>query len=182
MDSYSPEPIEPSSSLKLSAAAEELLWDVYNLARPVRFILAIFMSMMAASCLWGAYAITSEFRHWIAWAFAVVLLEPVGIAALLAAVFLVVPGSGLGRWFAGSIRRAQSGSWRHCSLWLGPGNRTCLVGVGDVETSTLTSREPLNTTLQTLGGAVLDVAQRVHELAASRHVVCEAQRRERGRE
>ena len=109
MDSYSPEPIEPSTSPRLSAEAEELLWDVYNLPRPVRFICSVVMSLMAFSCLWGAYAITSEFRHWIALAFAVVLLEPVGIAALLAAVFLLAPGSALGRWFAGSIRRAEFG-------------------------------------------------------------------------
>jgi len=109
MDSYSPEPIEPSGSPRLAAQAEELLWDVESLPRVIRFACSIFMLLMAASCLWGAYAITAEFRHWVAWAFAVILLEPVGIAALLAAVFLLAPSSSLGRWFAGAIRRAQFG-------------------------------------------------------------------------
>ncbi|SRR6266851_2264438 len=109
MDDYSPEPIEPSGSSRLAAEAEELFWSVDNLPRTARVLWSIFMLVMAWSCLWGAYAITSEFRHWVAWAFAVILLEPIGIAALLAAVFLLAPSSGLGRWFAGSIRRAKFG-------------------------------------------------------------------------
>ena len=109
MEDYTPVPIEPSGSSRLAAEAEELSWDVDSLPRTARIFSSIFMLLMAWSCLWGAYAITSEFRHWIAWAFAVILLEPIGIAALFASVFLLVPNSGLGRWFAASIRRAKFG-------------------------------------------------------------------------
>jgi hypothetical protein len=109
MNDYSPEPIEPTGSSRLAAEAEELLWDVDSMSRLARVLWSVFMLLMAWACLWGAYAVISEFQHWVAWAFAVVLLEPIGIAALLAAVFLLAPGSGLGRWFAGSIRRARFG-------------------------------------------------------------------------
>jgi hypothetical protein len=109
MDDFSSGAIEPSGSSRRAAEVEDLFWDVDNLPRVARISCSLFMLLMAWSCLWGAYAITSNFHHWVAWAFAVVLLEPIGIVALLAAVFLLAPSSGLGRWFAASIRRAQFG-------------------------------------------------------------------------
>jgi hypothetical protein len=106
---HAPEPIEPTGSSRLAEEANDLLDEVENLSQVGRVCGSIVMLIVATACLWGAYAITAEFRHWVAWAFAVVLLEPVGLAAAFAAVFLVAPNSSLGRWFAGSLRRAKIG-------------------------------------------------------------------------
>jgi hypothetical protein len=105
---FSPRPIEPAGSPRLAADAMELMSEVGELSLGARLFWAAFMLLMAWSCLWGAYAIT-RFHHWVPWAFAIVLLEPIGITALLAAVFLIAPSSGIGQWFAGAIRRAKFG-------------------------------------------------------------------------
>lgn len=92
--------------------------QVADLSLGARLFWAALMLLMAWSCLWGAYAIT-RFHHWVPWAFALVVLEPIGITALLAATFLSAPGSGIGRWFAGAIQRARLGLLALLSVMVG---------------------------------------------------------------
>ena len=108
MADFSSEPIEPTGSSRLVEEAEGLLWDVYDLSRVARVLCSVFMLMMAWSCLWGAYAIT-QFHHWVAWAFSIVLLRASWGLAALCSGFTELTGANLGRGDAGAIRRAQFG-------------------------------------------------------------------------
>jgi hypothetical protein len=109
MNEFSPEPIAPGVASRRNDEAQDLLSQMAGLSLGARLALAAFMAAMAWSCLWGGFALTSAFHHWIAWAFALVLFEPVGITALLAAVLLVAPASGIARWFAITLRRTRFG-------------------------------------------------------------------------
>ena len=106
MAEYTPAPIEPKPWFRSGEHIEKLLEEIRALQGWQRFGLAIAMGCTASSLLWGAYAIT-RLHHWVALAFAMLLLEPLGVFAALAAAYCLSPNSGAGQWFGLALRRAQ---------------------------------------------------------------------------
>jgi hypothetical protein len=106
MIEYTPTPIEPKPWFRSSQGVDHFLEEIRMLSGWQRFALALAMGGVAGSLLWGAYAIT-RLQHWVAVAFAVLLLEPLGAFAALAAVYSLSPTSAAGRWLGVALRRAM---------------------------------------------------------------------------
>jgi predicted permease len=102
----SSEPIEPGGSAgTLPVHAEALLNNVSRLHVVVRFALAVLCGLLSWACFSGA-ARFFEYKHWISWVVILLLLEPMGIAMALGAVFFIAPQSRLSRWFMAALSRA----------------------------------------------------------------------------
>lgn len=74
-----------------------------------RLLLAAYLAVGAVGGLYGGYTLAHEVRHWLAWAFAFVVLEPIGITCLFALAALIAPNSiaaELLRWSAPRAKRA----------------------------------------------------------------------------
>src|SRR6266850_7126094 len=76
-----------------------------------RLLLTVYMIIGAFGGLFGSHTVLSEFSHsWIAWAIALVVLEPVGLACGLGLVVLVFPESKVAAWFTSTVKRAKIAS------------------------------------------------------------------------
>ena len=76
--------------------------------RLFRLLVAVYLVAIGATCLWGGHAII-QLGHWIAWAFALLLLEPLGVTLVVAGLFAASPSMGVQRWFVRSLPRAKLG-------------------------------------------------------------------------
>lgn len=106
MTDYTPTPIEPRKWLQSSNGVDPVFQEIRDLTARQRVQLAIVMGCVAVVFFWGAYAIT-RLHHWVALAFAVLLLEPLGVLAALAAAYCLSPSGVVGRWFEVAVRRAK---------------------------------------------------------------------------
>ena len=99
-------PINPEPLLRRHPLVEGLIDEVTDYTLSVRVVIGILMMAAAWTFFWSAFVIT-RFDHWVPWAFAVGLFEPLGVVSLLAALFMVWPNSALGQWFARAVSRAR---------------------------------------------------------------------------
>ncbi|MGH9318245.1 MAG: hypothetical protein ACRD1P_14195, partial [Thermoanaerobaculia bacterium] len=72
-----------------------------------RVVVVIYLLLGGVGSLWGSYALMREVHHWAAWAFALLVLEPVAAASLLCIGVLLVPESFFAEFLAGALRRAK---------------------------------------------------------------------------
>jgi hypothetical protein len=105
----SPAPIEPDSAAhSLPPQAQVLLDEVSRLPAIARLGIAAVFGLLSWACFFGAAGL-SEYKHWVPWAFILLLLEPMGVALALGTVFFVAPQSRLSRWFTVALFRAGAG-------------------------------------------------------------------------
>jgi hypothetical protein len=107
MDRFSPEPIEPGTPLKPRMV--QLLLEWRSSPRRLRATLSVYLSLAAVGCLYGGYAISVGVPGLASWLCTLLILEPLGIACLLAVTFLYVPNRVLGNLLA-----AVSSARRFC--------------------------------------------------------------------
>ncbi len=74
---------------------------------PGRLFFAALMALTADFCLSGAYFLM-QVHHWIPWAVALLLLEPLGVFSAFAVAFLIAPDSFVADWFAFFVARAKA--------------------------------------------------------------------------
>src|SRR5450755_3222885 len=94
---------------RTAAEIEGLALGIESSSWVTRIVLAIAAAAAGAVILWGSFAVVEEFHHWVAWTFALVLLEPCGIVSLLAAAFFIAPRSRLALWLRESLPRMKLG-------------------------------------------------------------------------
>ena|ERR1700731_2199837 len=94
---------------RAAAEIEGLALRIESSSWAMRIALAVASGAAGAGILWGSVAVVEEFHHWIAWAFALLLLEPCGIVALVAAAFFIAPRSRPALWLRGSLPRMKLG-------------------------------------------------------------------------
>jgi hypothetical protein len=93
---------------RAAAEIEGLALGIESSSWATRIALAAASTAAGAGILWG-FAVVEEFHHWVAWTFALLLLEPCGIVALVAAAFFIAPRSRLALWLRGSLPRMKLG-------------------------------------------------------------------------
>jgi hypothetical protein len=70
--------------------------------------------------LYGGYALAHEIHHWIAWAVALIIVEPIGLGCLLALGALFSPDSLAAHIFNSHLRRLQMSTLILGIVWVGP--------------------------------------------------------------
>jgi len=99
------EPIEPGESANPIGA--RLISELRAAPIRVRMILPVYLVLGASGGLYSGYALTDSYSNWISWAISLFILEPIGIASLLALLVIVFPESAFSSMLAHALRRAR---------------------------------------------------------------------------
>src|SRR6202040_790139 len=101
------EQITPETPRERPELVSALIAEVKSTPLVTRWFFAMLMAFVAWSCLGGAYLL-AQIHHWVPLAVAFLVLEPLGVAAAFAVVFLVAPDSAVADWFAFFFTRAKA--------------------------------------------------------------------------
>jgi hypothetical protein len=71
-----------------------------------RIVLPIYLLISGVGGLYGGCALTSAYSNWLTWSVALLIVEPVGVASLLALWIMVFPDSRLTGFFDRALGRA----------------------------------------------------------------------------
>src|SRR5258708_35059467 len=74
-----------------------------------RIVFILYLVLGAFGGLSGGYLLIHETRHWVPWAVALTIIEPVGIACCVSLLALIAPESVFATFLQGAIRRATIG-------------------------------------------------------------------------
>jgi hypothetical protein len=111
------EPLQPGEPIPPNVELLRTEW----LAAPLRF--RLFMTLYLVVAAWGGlvggHLLTSAFSNWLTWSVTLLILEPVGVTAVAALIFLYWPNS----WVAGLLGKAL-GRAKVATLIVG----ACVVG------------------------------------------------------
>lgn len=99
------EPIEPNESANPIGA--RLISELRVAPVSVRIILPVYLIVSSGGGLYGGYALTDAYSNWITWAISLLILEPIGMASLLALVVIVFPHSTFSTLLAHALERAK---------------------------------------------------------------------------
>jgi MFS family permease len=83
-----------------------------------RFLLLVYVVPGAFGGLYGGYLLAHEVRHWAAWLFAFLVLEPIGITCLLAIPAILAPDSAAAQFLDWSVPRARRAAILFLGLFL----------------------------------------------------------------
>ena len=98
-------PIEPGEDVDPIGA--RLLAELRAAPLRQRLILPIYLLISTFGGLYGGYALTSAYSNWITWSVSLLILEPVGIASLLALIVMIFPESAFSSMLARALNRAK---------------------------------------------------------------------------
>ena len=76
-----------------------------------RVFLVVILMVGVIGGLGGGFVLSREVHHWAAWAFALLFLEPVGLACLLSLVAFAAPDSFAAHFLDGALRRASRAAY-----------------------------------------------------------------------
>jgi|GEM_PF-4382040 len=102
-----PESLAPNTT----PVTTRLLAEWHEATLRVRAILVLYLSIGAWGGLYGGIALSREFHNAWAWAASFLILEPIGLACLLALVSIVFPNSAVTELLAGALSRARLALW-----------------------------------------------------------------------
>ena len=105
MAEFSAAPIEPGPGR--SPEVEELLSTWANLRLPAKILIGSYAFLGGMGSLYASQVLVREVHHWGAWAFAILVLDPIAAAGLLCVAMLIAPHSFLASLLASAIRRAK---------------------------------------------------------------------------
>jgi hypothetical protein len=97
----------PEATGDRSERVSALITEVKSTPVAPRWFFAALMAFVAWSCLSGAYLL-AQVHYWVPLAIAVLILEPLGVAAAFAVVFVIAPDSVVADWFAFFFTRAKA--------------------------------------------------------------------------
>ena len=95
-----------------------LVLDAESASWLSRLLIALVFAGAGLASIAGGYALTRA-GHWSFWVITLLVLEPVGIVGLVAAVFVLAPRSTASRWLSGTLPRAKQGLTLLLIAWLG---------------------------------------------------------------
>jgi hypothetical protein len=72
-----------------------------------KVVLVVYLVLGGAGSLYTSYFLFREAHHWTAWAFSILILDPIAVASVLCLIVLAWPRSALGELLAGALRRAR---------------------------------------------------------------------------
>src|SRR3989442_7653631 len=95
-----------------------LVLDAESASWLSRLLIALVFAGAGLASIAGGYALTRA-GHWSFWVITLLVLEPVGIVGLVAAVFVLAPRSTASRWLSGTLPRSKQGLTRLLTAWRG---------------------------------------------------------------
>jgi len=99
------EPIEPEGASDPIGA--RLRAELREAPLRLRIVLPIYLGIGAFGGLYGGYALTSAYSNWITWPISLLILEPIGVASLLALAVMVSPSSAFAVMLTRALARAK---------------------------------------------------------------------------
>ena len=99
------EPLEPGGAV--DSIGVRLLTELRAAPLRQRIILPIYLVISSFGGLYGGYALTSAYSNWITWSISFLILEPIGVASLLALLTMIFPDSALSTMLARALNRAK---------------------------------------------------------------------------
>lgn len=99
------EPIEPGGGV--DPVGVRLLNELHAAPLRQRIVLPVYLMISAFGGLYGGYALTSAYSNWITWSISFLILEPIGVASLLALLTMMFPESALSTMLARALNRAK---------------------------------------------------------------------------
>jgi hypothetical protein len=76
-----------------------------------RLLLLVYLSLGSIGGLYGGYLLAHEVKHWAAWLFSFLVLEPIGVLCLVAFVAGIAPDSAAAELLAWAVPRAARAAW-----------------------------------------------------------------------
>ena len=104
MAEFSRQPIHPGGQPALEAESLIATWRALKLRGKV--VVVLYALLGGTGSAYASYFLVSEVHHWGAWLFALLILDPIALAAFVFLAVLVAPRSFYASWLASAFRRA----------------------------------------------------------------------------